>query len=220
MTHGHTQTHKTHHDPDLGEATTFPLILLFVINHEGYIQMSFCPETPTLGLPQLWKAINFCIDLWLMWGLKKSYSLCWELSIDMWHNTCTQVNQGNSRLLMVKSQIDILPPDLSFGHNLCFKYSNGTCKLILDIYVPRAFEWYKGLFNPMSFDPCNWFLKIQESIETPTPKVGTHLGLSFRLLGVREWTHLGMCGFVPSHPPTLSGSWNVILGLHSQLAPL
>jgi hypothetical protein len=29
----------------------------------------------------------------------------------------------------------------------------------------------------MGFDPCNCFLKIQESIETPTPKVGAHLGV-------------------------------------------
>jgi hypothetical protein len=44
----------------------------------------------------------------------------------------------------------------SFGHNLCFKYSNGTCKLILNICIPRSFQWYKELFNPMSFD----FLKL------------------------------------------------------------
>jgi len=29
----------------------------------------------------------------------------------------------------------------------------------------------------MGFDPCNFFLKIWESIGTPTPKVGTHLGV-------------------------------------------
>jgi hypothetical protein len=28
-------------------------------------------------------------------------------------------------------------------HNLCFNYPNGSCELILDIYVPRAFQWYK-----------------------------------------------------------------------------
>ncbi len=38
------QTHKTHHGPDLGEATTFPLILYFVALYEGLIQMIFCPE--------------------------------------------------------------------------------------------------------------------------------------------------------------------------------
>jgi len=28
----------------------------------------------------------------------------------------------------------------------------------------------------MSFDPYNYFLKIWESIEIPTPKMGAHLG--------------------------------------------
>ncbi len=46
--HEHTRTHKIHHSMDLGEATTFPLIIFFVISHEGYIQMSFFPELPSL----------------------------------------------------------------------------------------------------------------------------------------------------------------------------
>jgi hypothetical protein len=29
----------------------------------------------------------------------------------------------------------------------------------------------------MCFDPCDRPLKIRESIETPTPKVGAHLGM-------------------------------------------
>jgi hypothetical protein len=44
--HMHTQIHKIHHGPNLGEATTFPLIIFYVINHEGYIEMSFCLGTP------------------------------------------------------------------------------------------------------------------------------------------------------------------------------
>ncbi len=90
-------------------------------------------------------------------------------------------------------------------HNLCFKYPNGSWKTILDIYVPRAFQWYKELFNPMNFDIYNHPLKIQESIETPTPKMGAHLG---------------MWGFIPSHFPTLPRAWNVTPRLHSWLAPL
>jgi hypothetical protein len=83
-----------------------------------------------------------------------------------------------------------LTPSPSFGHNLCFKYSNGTCEHILNNYVWNFFQWYKELFNPMSFDPCNRLLKIRESIRTPTPKAGTLLGV---------------CGFIPSHFPTLPG---------------
>ncbi len=57
----------------------------------------------------------------------------------------------------------------------------------------------------MSFDSCNSPLKIWESIGSPIPKVGAHLGV---------WR------FIPSHFPILPGAWNVTLGLHSWLAPL
>jgi hypothetical protein len=70
---------------------------------------------------------------------------------------------------------------------------------------PRAFQWYKELFNPMGFDPCNYFLKSRKSIGTLTPKVGAHLGV---------WR------FIPSHSPTFLGTWDVILGLPFWLAPL
>jgi hypothetical protein len=44
--HEQAWTHKTHHDSDLGEATTFPLILFSVPGHEANTQMSFCLGTP------------------------------------------------------------------------------------------------------------------------------------------------------------------------------
>jgi hypothetical protein len=56
----------------------------------------------------------------------------------------------------------------------------------------------------MGFDPCNCSMKIWESIKSPIPKVGVHLGV---------W------GFIPSHSPTLQGAWNVTPKLHSSLAP-
>jgi hypothetical protein len=46
--HEQTRIHKTHHNLDLGEATTFPLIKYFVPSHETSTQMSFCPKTPKL----------------------------------------------------------------------------------------------------------------------------------------------------------------------------
>jgi hypothetical protein len=122
----------------------------------------------------------------------------------MRHATCMQGNQGDSWHLVVESQIHNSTPDPSFGHNLCFKYPNGSCKPIVDIYVPRAFQWYKEIFNPMCFDPCNCSLKIWESIKTPTPKVGVHLGV---------W------GFILSHYPTLLRTWYVSLVFHSWPAP-
>jgi len=90
----------------------------------------------------------------------------------MWHATYTQVSQRYSWFLVVGSQIGTLTTNLSFGHNLCFKYSNGMCEPILDIYVLWTYQWYKKLFNPMSFGLWNDYLKIRESIGTPTPKVG------------------------------------------------
>jgi hypothetical protein len=77
-----------------------------------------------------------------------------------------------------------LTPDLSFGHNLCFRCPNGSCKPILDIYVLIAFQWYKELLNPLGFDLYNHSLNIRESTWTQTPKVKAPLGV---------W------GFIPSH---------------------
>jgi hypothetical protein len=50
----------------------------------------------------------------------------------------------------------------------------------------------------MSFDSCNFPLKIRESIGTLIPKMGAHLGV---------W------GFIPSHFLALLGTWNVTFGL-------
>jgi len=64
--HGQTRTHKTHHGPNLGEATTFPLIVYFVSLHEAHIQMTFCPGTPKwesrnsqIGIPAILGPHNF-----------------------------------------------------------------------------------------------------------------------------------------------------------------
>jgi len=91
------------------------------------------------------------------------------------------------------------------GHNLCFNHPNKSCEPILDIYVPRVFQWFKDFDNLIGFDPYNWSLKIWEFIGTSIPKVGAHLG---------------MWGFIPSHSPTLLGAWDVTSGLPSWCAPL
>jgi hypothetical protein len=59
--HGQTWTHKIHHGSDLGEATTFPLIIYFVPGHETNTQMSFCPGTPKWESrnSQNWDFCNF-----------------------------------------------------------------------------------------------------------------------------------------------------------------
>jgi len=88
MNHTHTRTHKIHHGPNKGKATTFPLIVLSMPGHKAYTQMLFCPRTPKLGvlkflklgLPRLWRPITFCTNLWLKWSIKQSYILCRKFS--------------------------------------------------------------------------------------------------------------------------------------------
>jgi hypothetical protein len=107
---------------------------------------------------------------------------------------CRQVNRVDSQLFVVGSQTGSLTPGPSFGHNLCFRCSNEQCKLILDICVPRAFQWYKKRHKTLIFDLWNRSLKFWESTGTPSPKVGVALGV---------W------GFTPSHFSTLPGVCDV-----------
>ncbi len=149
--HGQTRTHKTHHGLDLGEATTFSLIVFFyawpwdnypnvILSQDSQVEVL---KFPKLGLSRFWRPIILCVDLWLRWCLNKIRSPCRIVFNDMWHTTYTQGNWGDSWFLMVNSQIDNLTFDLSFGHNVCFKYPNGSCEPISDIFVSRDFQWYK-----------------------------------------------------------------------------
>jgi hypothetical protein len=177
-----------------------PLIIFSAISHGGCTQMSFCPRTLKLRVPKFsklgflafWKFVIFCANLWLRWGVEQNCNLRWELSNNMWHDTCMNVIQSDFWLLVIRSQIGTLIPNLSFSHNLCYMYSNGSCEPILDIYVSRAFQQYKNFFNPMSFDSPNCSMKVWKSIGTLTPKVGVHLGV---------------CGLIPSHFLTFLEVW-------------
>jgi hypothetical protein len=156
------------------------------------------PKSRQLGFSQFWSPIILRADLRLRCGLKQSCNSCGKS-----HVVYRQINRVDSRLFLVGSQIGSLTPDLFFGHNLCFRYLNEQCEPILDIYVSRAFQWYKERHNTLSFDPSNCSLKFQESIGTPSPKVGVALGV---------WV------FTPSHFLTLLGVCDVTprlpLGLH------
>ncbi len=92
------------------------------------------------------------IDHPLRWGLKQSCSPCWDLSNYMLHATCMQGNRGDSWLLVVGSQIANLIPGLSFGHNLCFRCPNGSCKPISNIYIPSA-SMIQGMSQSNEFWP-------------------------------------------------------------------
>jgi hypothetical protein len=179
-----TWTHKTHHGPNLGEAITFSFIVYFVLFHKAHIQMAFClgdsqmgvSKFSQLGFPRLWGPITLHADLGWRLSLKQSCNPCQDFSDCMLHATYTRGNRGDSWLLVVGSQIANLTFGFCFGHNLCFKYPNGSCEPILDICVSIAFQWYKELLNPLNFDPCNCFLKIRKSTRTPIPKVEAPFG--------------------------------------------
>ncbi len=123
-----------------------------------------------------------------------------QLSNNMLHATCTQGNQVDSWLLLVRNQTANLTPDPSFGHNLCFRCPNGQYKPILNIYIPRAFQWYKEHLKPLRFDPCNCPLKIRKSTGTPTPKVelprGCEGSFPHTLLHSREYVVWLMASFL------------------------
>jgi hypothetical protein len=127
--------------PGLGGSHHLPPYTILCSLPWGHIQMFFLfrhsqvkvPKFPQLGLLQLWRWITWCADLRLQWGLKQSCNPCWELLNSMSHVACTQGNWGDSWLLVVGSQTTNLTPDLSYGHNLCFRCPNGRCKPILNI---------------------------------------------------------------------------------------
>jgi hypothetical protein len=192
--------------PGLGGSHHLPLIVYSAPLHGAHIQMVFClgtPEWESRNCPS-WDSRDFGAlitlraDLGLKCGPKQDCIPRRELFNGMSHAISRQINWFDSRLFSVKNQIASLTPSFSSGHNLYFKCPNEQCEPILDIYVSRAFQWYKKHHKPLSFDPSNRSLKFRQSIGTPSPKVGVLLGV---------W------GFPPSHFPTLSGGCDVTFGL-------
>ncbi len=183
----------------MGEATTFPFIVFSVPLHEAHIQMAFClrtpkwePRIPTIATPATLGAHNFvCKPLIVMNSTAKLY----PLSRSFQHYVARHLHATKSGQFPTFSgresnwQFDSQP---LFAHNLCLICPNGSCEPISNIYISIAFHWYKELFKPMGFDSCNRPLKIRESIGTPTPKMGVHLGV---------WR------FIPSHSCTPRSMW-------------
>jgi hypothetical protein len=91
------------------------------------------PKSPKLKLLQLWSPITLRANLGSRCNLKQSCSPCRELSNNMSHAVCKQVNRIDSRLFMVVNQTSSLTSSPSFGHNLCFKCPNEQCEPILNI---------------------------------------------------------------------------------------
>jgi hypothetical protein len=171
-----TFTHKTHHGPDSGEATTFPHIVYSATLRRGYIQMAFffsrdfqvrVPKLSWVGVPGLWMAIAPHLKLGSGQTLHKSCSSCRELSNAMLHSLRRCQKKVGSRLLVVGSQIGNLTPGPSFAHNLGYRCPNGQCEAILNIYASWAFHWYKESTKARRFNSSNCLLTFRESRRTP-----------------------------------------------------
>jgi hypothetical protein len=109
MNHKHSQTHKTHHSLDLGEGTTFLLIIFLLIHHEGYHPNGVFPKTPKsrisqfpkLGFSPLWMPIISFENFRLRWNLKQNYS---KITVEFFSTICgTLVNTCNSRWFLTFS---------------------------------------------------------------------------------------------------------------------
>jgi hypothetical protein len=149
-----TLTHKTHHGPDSGEATTFRHIVFSATLRGGYIQMALfprtpklesrnCPKTVLIGVPRLWALITPDCRVWSRRGLNQSCSPRRDLSNAMSHSQFGGWKEVDSRLLVVGSQTASLTPGPSFAHNLGCRCPNGQCEAIFDIYASRPFQWHQ-----------------------------------------------------------------------------
>ncbi len=94
---------------------------------------------------------------------------------------------------MVRSQTGSFTPIRSFGHNLCFRCSIEQCEPISDIYVLRAFQWYKEHHKPLNFDPWNCFLTFLESTGTLLqPHLELNVRMKLTLPKMGTWSPLGL----------------------------
>jgi hypothetical protein len=135
-----TWTHKTHHGPDSGEATTFPHIVFSAAGRGGYIWMAQIPGTPEIvptRLPELWSAITPDYGVGSQRGLNQSCRPRRDLFNAISHAQIRRREEVDSRLLVVGSQTASLTPGLSFAHNLGCKCPNWQCEGIFDMYVSR-----------------------------------------------------------------------------------
>jgi hypothetical protein len=107
-----TLDHKTHHDPDSGEAITFPHIVFSATLRGDYIQMALFPWTPKLesrncpeivpgGVLGLWTLITPDCQVRSRRGLNQTCSPCRDLSNDVSHSQFGGREEVDSRLLMV-----------------------------------------------------------------------------------------------------------------------
>jgi hypothetical protein len=203
-----TLDHKTHHNPDSGEATTFPHIVYSAARGRGYIQMAQIPGTPKLksrNCPEivpvrvsgLWELITPDSRIRSQRGLNQSFSPRQDLSNAVSHSQIECREEVDSRLLVVGSQIANLTPGPSFSHNLGYRCPNDQCEAIFDIYASRPFQWHQEHPNARCFAPCCRALNIRESRRTPTPNFSKCWASPPHLakVGVRHKLCIYWCGW-------------------------
>jgi len=196
-----TLDHETHHDPDSGEATTFPHIVFSAPPRRSYIQMALflgtpklefrnCPETVPGGVPGLWEVITPDCQVWSRRGLNQTCSPRWDLSNYVSLSQFGGWEEVDSRLFVVGSQTASLTPGPSFAHNLGYRCPNDQCEVIFDIYASRPFQWHQEIYasrpfqwhqenpNARCFGPCCRALNIRESRRTPNPHFFQVLGFT------------------------------------------
>ncbi len=171
--------------PGLGGSHHLPPYSILCISRRRWHPNGYFSRDSRVGVPKLSRAR--VLELWTpispdcrvrsQLGLKQSCSSHRELFNAVLHSQIGYREEVDSRLLVVGSQTVNLTLDLSFGHNLCFRCPNEQCEPILDIYVPRAFQWHQERNNSLRFDPSTRPLKFRESTGTPSPKMGVALGV-------------------------------------------
>jgi len=97
--HGQTRTHKTHHGPDLGEATTFPLMYILYLSTRPTSKWHFVPglpsgnpKIPKIGTLTTLRAHNFVYRPPIDMRFKEKFYPSSRSFNDMLHATCTQGN--------------------------------------------------------------------------------------------------------------------------------
>jgi hypothetical protein len=180
-----TWTHKTHHGPDSGEATTFPHIVFSPARSGGYIQMAQILWTPEMEsrncpsrTPETLNGHNSRLQSPIA---TRSEPKLYSSSRSFQRHSHIQIwgqEEVDSRLLVVGTQTANLTPGPSFAHNGGYRCPNDQCEAIFDIYVSRPFQWHQENTNARCFGPCCRVLNIWESRRTPNPQLFQVLGFT------------------------------------------
>ncbi len=164
MNYGQTRTHKTHHSPDFGGSHHLPPYNILCAQpwdrHPNVIlsqdsQMDVL-KFPKLGFLQLWGPITLCEDF------ESFPTLCGTQPTRKEIGAILDFQWLGALLLAITCVLNV-----QMGHAIPFQTSTFQ-ELTNDM---------RNSSTQIGFDPYNHSLKIQKSMKTPIPKVGTHLGV-------------------------------------------